>query len=374
MSLKADYECDSIHFGEFKDKGLEHEFLNHEISNAIKYIKPLLLVLAILYFSFIIPDYYIIKDNTIFKKILINRSVISLLIIILYFRIRYLRNYIAITYWFTIYEIIVSLSFLTIFYQYESPDFLIQSLGVIIIIFSIFLVPNKWKYMIFTSACVSIGFFGLSLYFLKNIKMAEFSAGVVHILLIILLIGISSYRINYYKRAQYLNSKKLIKMSVTDGLTGIYNRSKFDNELEKWVEVSRRYNTNLSLVIYDIDNFKTINDSYGHLVGDKVLVDIVKIVMKVIRKTDVFARWGGEEFTILLPNTEIDQAVDISRRLRRMISEYQFDEVGKVTCSFGVSYLKKNDDIETFLHRADQRLYLAKSIGKNTVISQIKEA
>lgn len=356
------------YLGEFKDKELENEFFNHEIISALKYIKPILLALGFLHFLFIVPDYFLIKDFAVFKGILINRIVVFLLIILLYLRIKKLKNYIMLSYWFSVYEIIFSVSFLIIYYQYESPNFLIQALGIIIIIFSIFLIPNKWKYMIFTSMFVSMSFFVLSLYYFKGIKFSEFSAGVVYILLVVLLSGISSYRMNYYKRIQYVNSKKLTEMSITDPLTGIYNRAKFNEELAQWVEISKRYNTSLSLVIFDIDDFKKINDNYGHLTGDKVIVDIAKIVIKIIRKTDVFARWGGEEFVILLPDTKKQHAIDMTERLRALISEYGFNKVGHVSCSFGVVSLKENDDLETFLHRADNRLYLAKDAGKNRVM------
>lgn len=369
MNGKQDYDNSSIYLGEFKDKELEMEFFNYEIINALKYIKPILLILGTLYLSFIVPDYFLIKDDNVFKYILINRVGIILLIILLYLRIKKFKNYILLTYWFTAYEMIISLSFLLIFYKYESPDFLIQVLGVITIILSIFLIPNKWIYMIFTSLTVSISFLLFSVYYLKDIEFPQFSAGIVYTSLVIILSGISSYRMNYYKRIQYINSKKLTKMSMTDALTGIYNRAKFDEELVRLVEISRRYNTPLSLVIFDIDDFKIINDSYGHLTGDKVIVDTVKIVMKAMRRTDVFARWGGDEFAIILPNTQRDEAIDMTARLRVRISEYVFDKVEYISCSFGVVLLEEDDDIETFLHRADQRVYLAKDAGKNIVIS-----
>ncbi|SCY52261.1 GGDEF domain-containing protein [Alkaliphilus peptidifermentans] len=358
----------SICFGEFKDKVLEDEYLNYEMTNAIKYIKPILLALGVLYLLFIIPDYFLIKDSKTLQSILINRVSFLVLVLILYLRVKLVENYQSLTYWFTIYEMIIGISFLFVFYKYESPNFLIQSMGLIIIILSIFLVPNKYKYMVFASVFISISFFILSKITIRDISFSEYSASIVYITLVIILTGISSYKINESRRIQYVNSKALIKMSETDALTGIYNKAKFNDEIKRWVQISNRYNTPLSLVMFDIDDFKKTNDKYGHLIGDKVLVSITNIVLKNLRQTDVFARWGGEEFVILMPNTQVEQAVDITERLRLIVFDNPVDEVEHISCSFGVVELTYNDDVDTFLHRADQNLYSAKNSGKNLVV------
>lgn len=368
INAKEDHGYVSKYSAEFKDKKLEEDFFEHEIKSVMKYMKPILLIFGGLYLLFMVPDYFLIKDDRIFKIILINRIFILILVILLHLKLKKEKRHTNLPYWFTAYEIVVSLSFLLNFYNYDSPNFFMLSWGVMIIVLTIFLVPNKWKYTIFTSVLVSISFFLLSLNSFESIKISEFSASVVYMTLVIVLSSIYSYSMNYNKRMQYLSNRKLIKMSVTDTLTGIYNRAKFNHELVRWIELSKMYKSHLSLVIFDIDDFKKINDSHGHLAGDKVLVDAVKIVTNNMRKSDVFARWGGEEFVILLPNTEIQDAMEMTERLRVLISEYVFDGVGHVSCSFGVVSLKEEDNVDTFLHRADQRLYLAKGAGKNMVL------
>jgi diguanylate cyclase (GGDEF)-like protein len=124
-------------------------------------------------------------------------------------------------------------------------------------------------------------------------------------------------------------------------------------------------------LIFDIDNFKNINDEYGHLSGDKILQEIVSTVKNTIRKSDVFSRWGGDEFLILLPNTVIDQASEMAERMRSNIQKIKSGEVENITCSFGLVYLKENESAEDVLKKADKLLYDAKGSGKNTVVTEL---
>lgn len=357
------------YMGEFNDSNIEEEYFEEGIRNKIKYIKPIVLFVGALYFLFIIPDYFLIKNINTFKMLLFNRIIISILIVLLYYRLKYMENYKSFSYWITAYETIGSISFLHIFYQYESPNFLIQSFGVMIIVLVVFLIPNRLIYMIFNSVFISTCFFILSLYKIKSISISEFSAAVIYILIVIILNSISSFQMNFSKRMQYLYSKELMKLSITDSLTQIYNRLKFDEELKKWINYSKRYNTDLSLILFDFDNFKKINDNYGHLIGDKVLIEGAQLVKKILRKTDIFARWGGEEFVILLPNTSKEKGIEVATKLKFTMSNYSFNTVGQVTCSFGVTSLSYKDDLNTMVNRVDRLLYVAKEAGKNTIIN-----
>ncbi|MGJ7046108.1 diguanylate cyclase (GGDEF)-like protein/PAS domain S-box-containing protein [Thermoanaerobacterium thermosulfurigenes] len=155
--------------------------------------------------------------------------------------------------------------------------------------------------------------------------------------------------------------------SVTDPLTGIYNRRFFMDILEKEVEMTKRNKKPFSLIMFDLDHFKNVNDYFGHAAGDMVLKRVVEIVKERIRKTDCFARWGGEEFIIFLPETSLNNASDIAEELRFKISTAKFDGVGNVTASFGATDFKENDNIDTVLLRLDNMLYEAKNNGRNCV-------
>jgi diguanylate cyclase (GGDEF)-like protein len=361
---------------EFKDKHLEKEFFNSEISNTIKYLRPLILAIGILYFLFIIPDYFLIKDFKTFTLILLNRSVLAILMAIFYYRLKYSIGCFVFSLWLTIYEVLFTASFLLIVFQYETPNFLIQSFGVMIIIMLIFLVTNRWICMVAASLFLTSSFFVLSYYVIKDVSIREFLSAVVYILLAIAINSISSWRIKYYQRIQYLISENLRLLSTTDSLTNIYNRLKFNEELQKSMHYSNRYKTELSLILFDIDDFKSVNDNYGHLIGDKVLVDLSTMVKKSIRKTDTLARWGGEEFVILLPNTNIERAWAVADKIKDKIDNNNFENIAQnITCSFGVtSYCGGEEDLSSLIHRIDNLLYKAKKAGKNTIVSDFNDS
>ena len=166
---------------------------------------------------------------------------------------------------------------------------------------------------------------------------------------------------------------KLEKLAITDGLTKLYNLRHFYNQLE--VEIGRfsRYNHPLSLLLLDLDNFKVYNDSYGHLEGDKVLVRISQIIKSCLRKIDSAYRYGGEEFTVILPETNGQKANNVAQRIRTAVElESFYPEPGKavsITVSVGVTEYFKNEKLSTFIQKADQAMYNAKADGGNRISS-----
>lgn len=161
--------------------------------------------------------------------------------------------------------------------------------------------------------------------------------------------------------------KKLERLATLDTLTEAYNRSKLDEILKREIDRIKRFNMTLSMLIFDIDHFKEINDKFGHLAGDKVLKKIADIVRENIRKIDYFVRWGGEEFIIIVPETDLAKAEALAERIRQVSEAQNFEISKKVTLSFGVTNFKNSDTIDTFLKRADDAMYLAKRNGRNRV-------
>lgn len=155
--------------------------------------------------------------------------------------------------------------------------------------------------------------------------------------------------------------------ATTDTLTGIFNRLKFDDLMESELERVVRHASPLSLIMFDIDHFKKVNDTYGHHVGDKVLKEVTRIVTGELRKYDSFARWGGEEFIILSPYSNLGNALHLAERLQKGISEHPIDLVGRITCSFGVAEFSAGDDSDSLLRRVDKALYKAKNSGRNRI-------
>nr|WP_320013363.1 sensor domain-containing diguanylate cyclase [uncultured Desulfobacter sp.] len=162
--------------------------------------------------------------------------------------------------------------------------------------------------------------------------------------------------------------KDMYALAHVDQLTKLANRRSLDNSIKSEFNRSTRYGTTFSLILFDIDNFKNINDTYGHPIGDKVLVDIAGITNERLRSSDVSGRWGGEEFLIICAETELEGATALAENIRQVIEIHQFPVVGNATCSFGVSSYKKTDKYpEDVIKRADERMYMAKQNGKNMV-------
>ncbi|MCF8002507.1 MAG: GGDEF domain-containing protein [Halanaerobiales bacterium] len=176
---------------------------------------------------------------------------------------------------------------------------------------------------------------------------------------------------NYIELSKKLEQKvqKITRVSEIDQLTKIYNRVKFKKELEKEIKRVKRYDNDLSIIMFDIDHFKKVNDNYGHDLGDKVLRQITNVVTKTIRETDIFARWGGEEFIVLTPDTNLDSATELAERTRINIEKAKINKVGQITCSFGVTKFKKGDSFNSFTKRVDNALYQAKETGRNKVVN-----
>ncbi len=156
-------------------------------------------------------------------------------------------------------------------------------------------------------------------------------------------------------------------LATTDSLTGIANRREFSDILESEMSRAKRYGTPLSLLMYDLDHFKRVNDTFGHNAGDAVLQTVTGLVKQNIRTVDVPTRWGGEEFMVLMPQSDMVAARSAAEKLRQVIAQYRFDKAGTVTVSFGVTEFVPQDDSNSLLKRVDDALYLAKERGRNRV-------
>ena len=161
-------------------------------------------------------------------------------------------------------------------------------------------------------------------------------------------------------------------LAIRDGLTGIYNRYGLNELVGKKIYEVQRYKRSMSVIFFDIDHFKKINDTYGHSTGDTILEEIVEIVLVNIRESDIFARWGGEEFILFVPETKLEDATKLAEKLRAMIEKYDFTGVPRVRCSFGVAQLRDSEEEDSLLKRVDALLYQAKESGRNRVVSEKK--
>lgn len=167
--------------------------------------------------------------------------------------------------------------------------------------------------------------------------------------------------------AQKQAEELLSTQASTDELTGIANRRQFDRTCQTEMQRAERFQLPLALLMLDIDHFKNINDTLGHQLGDRVLVELSNLIASVIRGQDFFARWGGEEFVILSPSRDMKGAQQFAEKLRTAIESHSFPGVQQLTCSFGLTEYKHKESTESFFRRVDAALYLAKEKGRNRV-------
>ncbi|MBK1794218.1 sensor domain-containing diguanylate cyclase [Devosia sp. WQ 349] len=170
--------------------------------------------------------------------------------------------------------------------------------------------------------------------------------------------------------AVVMQGLELRQEAITDVLTGASSRRSFKEEAKKHISLSNRNNSPLSCISLDIDHFKQINDTYGHAAGDQVLTGVVKAFKETLRQSDIVGRLGGEEFAVLLPQTEEATAMDVAEKLRQVVKKLRFPHSRppiSVTSSFGVASLVPGDDIEALIARSDAALYTAKRTGRDRV-------
>ena len=167
-----------------------------------------------------------------------------------------------------------------------------------------------------------------------------------------------------------MDYRAIEQLSITDKLTQLYNRAKMEELFAQELSQITHYEVLLSIVLIDLDHFKSVNDTYGHLTGDKVLQELAEVLRNNIRKTDYLGRIGGEEFLIIATHTNLEQCLTLAENLRQKIESFDFFEAGQKTGSLGVATYHSGDNEKSMLQRADDCLYYAKEHGRNQVVSE----
>ncbi|MBY6064008.1 GGDEF domain-containing protein [Pseudidiomarina sediminum] len=165
------------------------------------------------------------------------------------------------------------------------------------------------------------------------------------------------------------HNQKLEYIATTDPLTSLANRAKLDRALGNALRMRRQNDESFCLILGDIDHFKTINDVHGHPIGDVILIEMAQLLRNSVRSSDLIGRWGGEEFLLVLPNTDCDQAKMLAEKLRNTIAAFKFRNGIHITSSFGVACVRSDDDATSLMQRVDQALYAAKTSGRNRTVT-----
>jgi diguanylate cyclase (GGDEF)-like protein len=211
-------------------------------------------------------------------------------------------------------------------------------------------------------------------FYTKKIAIMRAVSIVLALLLLLTAYGILRYtfrrfarRIDIFQQRLIQKNRTLTKLSSVDHLTKACNRRKIEDLLYSEYTIQKRYGTDLGIILLDVDNFKQINDNYGHDVGDRVLRTLSKLFATSIRESDYFGRWGGEEFLIVAPNTSLNNTFILAEKLRKIVADHPFEGLEAVTCSFGVAQSDPEEPVKTAIKNADDALYRAKEEGKNRV-------
>ncbi len=179
-----------------------------------------------------------------------------------------------------------------------------------------------------------------------------------------------SIALSVFSMRRWLDLRRRIWLANTDGLTGLNNKRRFIEILETEIARSQRHRRPLSLIMFDLDWFKKVNDQFGHGCGDDVLRSLADVTRAALREFDSLARWGGDEFVIIATETDLQGAINLAERLRRLVESHTFRKTGAMTASFGVAEMIHGESMESFLQRVDRHLYRAKESGRNNTQSE----
>jgi diguanylate cyclase (GGDEF)-like protein len=355
-SESIDINGDTVLYGTYSDYRLMH---------VLESGPQIITLLAAFNLLLLVVDMWMIQDLPAKYIVLSVKVLYSVLLIVFVLNMKNIKSFLTYSRVLTAFELIGVGVFLYIFSQYSNPDFMIQTLGVITIIIVIFLIPNLWGQMIAVVCTIGIGFLLLAGAWIPNLPPMIYAAGIVYITVDSALCAFFSWNRQKLQSREYYAQKELKIKSATDYLTQAVTRFKLEEDAQRYMSLCRRQGMPLSLVFVDVDNLKPINDMYGHLAGDKVLSEIVQRIRAALFEADIVARWGGDEFVLLMPDSDLEKAAEISESIRRSIQNKLFTGGIKATCSFGVAKMKENSTFETMIREADDLMYKSKKLGKN---------
>jgi len=347
--------------------GRKDSFFERRLMNIVAKGPLVACVCAAFQLLFLIPDLAIIEAPASRLAVICLRAAFSLLLAVFAMWMRRIQDFPVLCLAITFFETAMGGIFMVVLNLYDAPDFLIQTFGLIMMIILIYLIPNRWGNMIFMSSWIIAAFFlGFPGRF-PNVPPMEFGAALVYAAAISVMGAFFARQMEHAKSREFEVSRELEIQLASDYLTHALSRQMLEKEAAFWMDFCRREQFPLAVAFIDVDNLKTINDEFGHQAGDKVLVEVVGRMRGLIRKTDVLARWGGDEFVLLMPDSTTGQAVELCGRIRLAIMSERVDEDIPVTCSFGVAGMQPDSTFGMMMDEADRFMYRSKRLGKNRI-------
>lgn len=355
-------------FGEFVDKSLEAQFLDDALSGSRKLTAYLSLVFGAVLGLFVVQSSLVERHTSPFLQITLVRLVFVLISLGVFFKARRIAKHQHLVYLVTFYQVLMVTTYLLTLKYYDTLNFF-SILAFLVLTMALYLLPNKLAFSQLISLVFSAAFFLAPAKKLDGLQTSHLLRTAAYQAILIIYCNINGYWAGINRRRTFLANRELLEVSAKDPLTGLYNRKKFDDALDQWVRTAQTSDRPLSLILFDVDDFKGINDQRGHMVGDAVLKEIAARATGSIRKSDILARWGGDEFTILLPDTDLEEAQKLAERVRSSLLAGGFAAVDSITCSFGATAYEPGDTKHSLLRRVDDLLRQAKCCGKDRVVS-----
>ena len=339
-------------------------YINSALQAAQRRIHVYVAIASVVSFLFLVFDLVQIQGQTTRLTIAITRYAFSVLLI---FMTRVLQN---IHSYFSFSAIVTALEAASVGLNlyaltfYESPDFMMQSMGFVFSILVLFIIPNnKWNKLA-VSIASSLAYFASSYFIYDQLPWIEIAPVILYTTMTILLCTFVVFSRDRSAFEEYTNAIRLEQASSTDFLTNAVTRARLEDEAHRWMSFCRRQALPLCLVFADVDNLKYINDHYGHAEGDVVLKQLAETMKNQLRSSDTIARWGGDEFVVLLPNVSKETALMLLERVKQAVSRIDFHSGMVISCSYGVVEMEPESTYQQMLTEADAQMYQNKRSSK----------
>ena len=340
-------------------------FDSHRLENSFKPVRLLAVIAGVFNLFLLLPD-LINTGRAAAPYFLLLRIGYSVLAAVFVCLLKKIKTFHILAILITILEIFAVVQFLIVLTLYPSPDFLIQLLAFLILVVFILIVPNYLALAVIT-ACLGAAAFLFLAYEIFTQNRSYIIPGAVYLGLLILTGAVyKGYAIHNQKHS-IIQMSQMAAVFGTDPLTDTGTRNLMSEIGDDLIKQFLRQGLSISLVFIDVDNLKPINDAFGHKHGDLFLKEIAATIRRHLRHNDIFVRWGGDEFILLLPDVDIINATNLAERIRIAIQRIQFEGNIAPSSSFGVAALKPDQSLDSLIEEADQAMYNAKKLGKNKV-------
>ncbi len=356
--------------GEFANPELENQYNTDELAHAPRFFRSFVVVFGILFALACFFDFYDSYGQLPLQtlwRVFTARALVLVFAAGFYFITGRGRSAQWTLAGNTAFFALALFTFVLLAVQTREQDYLHQAISLLVLVICAAWLPMRWISYTLIASLAAAAFFLRSLVNWPAIRFLSYLEATLFVAVAIAVAAVGQYHMNMLRHMHYARENRLEELSHTDKLTGIRNRHWFDKTLAEWCVHGEGGSRGFALILFDIDRFKDVNDRFGHPAGDKVLCGICHKVLGLVRPGDLFSRWGGEEFILLLPSTGDWQAYRLAERLRGAIEQTPTDGVGRVTCSFGVVVRRANETPDELVQRADTQLYKAKQGGRNRV-------